>query len=91
MKRSGRDEPMWVAIHTCMEAKLGISLHSCIDLKLGKMLFFLLSLMFALQQNQRKRGWYRFCLKVVRGKGEVAQTMYTHVKNYIYKEVMLYC
>jgi hypothetical protein len=25
-KRSGRDEPMWVAIHKCMEAMLGISL-----------------------------------------------------------------
>jgi hypothetical protein len=25
-KRSGRDEPMWVATHMCMEAMLGISL-----------------------------------------------------------------
>jgi hypothetical protein len=25
VKRSGRDEPMWVAIHMCMEAMLGIS------------------------------------------------------------------
>jgi hypothetical protein len=24
-KRSGRDEPTWVAIHMCMEATLGIS------------------------------------------------------------------
>jgi hypothetical protein len=28
VKRSGRDEPMWVAIHKCMEAMLGISLYS---------------------------------------------------------------
>jgi hypothetical protein len=28
LKRSGRNEPMWVAIHKCMEATLGISLHS---------------------------------------------------------------
>jgi hypothetical protein len=28
VKRSGRDEPMWVEIHTCMEATLGISLYS---------------------------------------------------------------
>jgi hypothetical protein len=25
-KRSGRDEPMWVAIHMCMEATLGFCL-----------------------------------------------------------------
>jgi hypothetical protein len=25
VKRSGRDEPMWVATHKCMEAMLGIS------------------------------------------------------------------
>jgi hypothetical protein len=28
VKKSGRDEPMWVAIHKCMEATLGISLYS---------------------------------------------------------------
>jgi hypothetical protein len=28
MKRSGRGEPMWVAIHKCMEATLGIFLYS---------------------------------------------------------------
>jgi hypothetical protein len=27
VKRSGRDEPMWVVIHLCMEAILGISLY----------------------------------------------------------------
>jgi hypothetical protein len=26
VKRSDRDDPMWVAIHMCMEAMLGISL-----------------------------------------------------------------
>jgi hypothetical protein len=25
VKRTGRDEPLWVAIHKCMEAMLGIS------------------------------------------------------------------
>jgi hypothetical protein len=25
VKRSGRDEPMWVVIHKCMETTLGIS------------------------------------------------------------------
>jgi hypothetical protein len=38
VKRSGRDEPMWVAIHKCMETALGISLYSYVYLKLAKML-----------------------------------------------------
>jgi hypothetical protein len=38
VKRSGRDEPMWVAIHMCIEAMLGISLYSYLYLKLAKML-----------------------------------------------------
>jgi hypothetical protein len=38
VKRSGRDEPMWVAIHMCMEAMLGISLYSYLCLKLAKTL-----------------------------------------------------
>jgi hypothetical protein len=33
VKRSGRDEPMWVVIHKCMEAMLGISLYSYLYLK----------------------------------------------------------
>jgi hypothetical protein len=28
VKRSGRDEPVWVIIHMCMEATIGISLYS---------------------------------------------------------------
>jgi hypothetical protein len=43
VKRSGRDEPMWVAIHKCMEAMLGIALYSYL-------------LILSLQQNQRTRG-----------------------------------
>jgi hypothetical protein len=38
VKRSGRDEPIWVVIHMCIEAMLGISLKSYLRLKLGKML-----------------------------------------------------
>jgi hypothetical protein len=33
---SGRDEPVWVAIHMHMEAMLGISLYSYLYLKLAK-------------------------------------------------------
>jgi hypothetical protein len=38
VKWSGRDEPMWVVIHMCMAAMLGISLYSYLFLKLPKML-----------------------------------------------------
>jgi hypothetical protein len=55
MKRSGRDEPVCVAIHKCIEAMLGISLYSYLYLKLAKTLSFSLSFMFSLQQNWRTR------------------------------------
>jgi hypothetical protein len=67
VKNSGRDEPVWVVIYTCMEAMLGISLHSYPYIKVAKMLSFLLSLMLSLQQNQRTRGWNRFCPEVEGG------------------------
>jgi hypothetical protein len=66
VKRFGRDEPMWVVIHSYMEIMLGISLYSYLYPKLEKMLSFLF--MFSLQQNQRTIGQNRFCLEVgVRG------------------------
>jgi hypothetical protein len=49
MRRSGRDEPMWVAIHKCMEAMLGISLCSYLYTKLSKTLclsYYLLCFLF---------------------------------------------
>jgi hypothetical protein len=78
VKRSGRNEPMWVAIHKCMEAMLGISLGKYFYLKLAKELFFLLSLMFSLQQNTRTRGWNRFCLEAG---GRGLQIMCTYVSK----------
>jgi hypothetical protein len=36
VKRSGRDKPMWVAIHKCMEAILGISLYSYLYFKVAE-------------------------------------------------------
>jgi hypothetical protein len=48
-KRSGRDEPVWVVIHMCMEATLGISLYSYLYLTLAKTLclsYYLLSFLF---------------------------------------------
>jgi hypothetical protein len=65
---SVRDEPMCVAIHKCMEATLGMSLYSYLHLKLTKMLSFLLSPMFSLQQSQRTRGPNRFCLEAGGGR-----------------------
>jgi uncharacterized membrane protein len=36
VKRSGSDESMWIIIHMCMEATLGVSLYSYLYLKLAK-------------------------------------------------------
>jgi hypothetical protein len=71
VKRSGRDEPMWVSTHMWMEAMPGIWLSSFQTSK--NAMLFLLSFMF-FQQNQRIRGQNKFCL----GQGEVAQIMHRH-------------
>jgi hypothetical protein len=49
VKTSGKDEPIWVVIHMCIEAMLGISLYSYLYLKLAKMLclsYYCLCLLF---------------------------------------------
>jgi hypothetical protein len=51
VKRSGRDEPMWVVTHMYMEETLGISLYSYV--------FIIISYVFS-STNQRTRGWKRF-------------------------------
>jgi hypothetical protein len=51
VKRSGRDEPVWGAIHMCMEAMLGISVYLSSYQTSKNAVSFLLSLMFSLQQN----------------------------------------
>jgi hypothetical protein len=53
VKRSGRDEPMWIAIHMCMEATLGISLYSYLYLKLAKMLCLSYYLLVTKLENKR--------------------------------------
>jgi hypothetical protein len=40
VKRSGRDEPIWVVIYICMEETQGISLYSYLYLKLAKTPYF---------------------------------------------------
>jgi hypothetical protein len=42
VKRSGRDESVWFAIHMCMEEMLGIFLYSYLHLKLAKCYTFLI-------------------------------------------------
>jgi hypothetical protein len=49
VKRSGRNKPVWVAIHKCMEAMLEISLYRYLYPKLAKMLclsYYLLYFLF---------------------------------------------
>jgi hypothetical protein len=55
-KRSGRDEPMWDAIHKCMEAMLGISLYSYLYLSLAKCYIFLIvSYVLSSTKSENKR------------------------------------
>jgi hypothetical protein len=83
VKGSGRDEPVWVAIHMCMEAMLGTSLYSYLYLKLAKTVclsyYFLCFLFNKIGEQEVGRGsawkW------VGRGQGSVAQTMYVHVSK----------
>jgi hypothetical protein len=61
VKRSGRDESLWVVIHICMETTQGISLYCYPYLKLAKTPCFSYYLLcFFLQQNQRTRVQNRF-------------------------------
>jgi hypothetical protein len=86
VKRSGRDEPIWIVIHMCVEVTLGISLYSCLYLKLAKSLclsYYLLYFLFNKIREQEDRIGSAWKLG---GRGgswrwEVAQTMYTHVSK----------
>jgi hypothetical protein len=56
VKRSGRDEPIWVVKHMCMETTQGTSLYSYLHLKLAKMpCFKKLSLMFSPQKKSENK------------------------------------
>jgi hypothetical protein len=80
-ERSGRDEPMWVVIHMCMEARLGISLYSYLHLKLTKMLclsYYLLGFLFnKIGEQEGRTGSARKWGE----REDVAQTMYTHASK----------
>jgi hypothetical protein len=49
VNKSGRDESIWVVVHLCTEAMIGISLYSYLNYKLGKVLclsYYFLCLLF---------------------------------------------
>jgi hypothetical protein len=85
VKRSGREEPIRVVIHICMETMLRISLCSYLYLKVAKMLCLSYNLSCFLFNKIGKEGrigstWKRGGW----GKGgEMAQTMYTHMNKCI--------
>jgi hypothetical protein len=54
VKRSGRDEPLWVGM--CIEAMLGISLYSYLYLKLAKMLCLSYYPFNKIRKQEGKRG-----------------------------------
>jgi hypothetical protein len=89
VKRSGRNEPMWVVIHMCMEATLGISLYSYLHLKLAKTYVFLFILyVFPSTKSEKKSGtssaqrwWGRGRKGMRRNRRGGAQAMYTHVSK----------
>jgi hypothetical protein len=56
VKRSGRDEPMWVAIHMCITIMLEIPLYSYLYLKLAKMICFSYYLSYILLTKLATRG-----------------------------------
>jgi hypothetical protein len=55
VKRSGRDEPVWVVISMCMEATLGISLYSYLYLKQKHYVFLIISYGFSSTKSENKK------------------------------------
>jgi hypothetical protein len=85
VKRSGRDEPIQVVIHMCMEAMLEISLYSYPYLKLAKMLwisYYFLCFFFNKigEEGRTSSAWKQ---GVAGMGGEMAQTMHTHMNKCI--------
>jgi hypothetical protein len=69
---------MCVAIHTHMEATLGISLYIYLYLKLAKCyVFLIISYVFSSTKSENKR--VEHVLPGSGGEGKEAQTMHTHV------------
>jgi hypothetical protein len=85
VKRSGRDEPMWVAVHKYIEVKLGIFLKNYLYLKLEKTLglsYCLLS--FLLNKISKQEGGMGSAWKQGEEVGQGGRgrpKMYTHVSK----------
>jgi hypothetical protein len=74
--RHKRDESMWVAIHMCMEAMLGISLYGCLYPKLAETLSYcLLCFLFNKTGEQEGRTGSAWSKEGWGQSGKVAQTM----------------
>jgi hypothetical protein len=72
-KRSGRNKPIWVVIHKCMGAMLGISLYSYLYPKLAKtfcLSYYLLCFLLNKIEISPAQKWA--------GGQQVAQAMHTH-------------
>jgi hypothetical protein len=83
VKKSGRNEPMWIAIHKYIEAMLAISLCSYLYPKLAKTLChsYLLSFLFnKIKEEGRECSAWKQGFGGGRGEG-MAQIMYTHVSK----------
>jgi hypothetical protein len=83
VKRSGRDELMWVAIFKCMEGTLEISPYRYLYLKLAKMLclsYYLLCVLFNKIGEQKGETGCAWKQGGEVGR-EMAQTVYTHVSK----------
>jgi hypothetical protein len=87
VERSGRDESIWVVIHMCMEAMLGISLYSYPYLKLAKMLcfsYYCLCLLFNKIGEQvlpGSEGDGERVRELGGQEGEITQTMYPRMNK----------
>jgi hypothetical protein len=62
VKRTGKDEPIGVVIHICMETTQGTSLYSYLYLKLTEIPCFSYLLCFLLLPNRRTGGQNRLAL-----------------------------
>jgi hypothetical protein len=71
VKRSGKDEPMWVAIHMCMEAPLEVSLYSYLYVKLEKSYTFITVFYIFSSTKSENKGRTRSAWKRGRGDGVI--------------------
>jgi hypothetical protein len=54
VKKSGRDESLWVVIYMCVEAMLGISQYSYLHVKLAKKVCLIISYVFSSTELEKR-------------------------------------